>query len=452
MLRHTYAIRADMARVEQEMTKLTELFGDDLKNAPDGQRAHFDRLCTQSKKLVAEFDESQEFEATRAQRIDVVRTAAQSPVNRIAGTPLNDAPTAGDLVGRNGSNPWANRSEPVFETANELRSRALDAIELVPAADDETRERMTRLIEHPRYGKEAAEYLLAVSDPQYKRAFFGYLTRPQDAHLTWDEGQREAFSRVQASRAAMSLTSANGGYMLPFELDPTIILSNAGTQNEIRQVARVVQTTQNVWHGVTSAGVTAEWTAEAAEAADASPTVAQPTVTCFKGDAWIQASYEFLQDSNIESDIASLVADAKARLEATAFINGNGTSQPHGLVTVLSGVTASRVSTTTNGAFGLPDIYALDNNLSPRWRPNASWLANKSIYNLVRQMGTSAWNTFWADQGSGNPSQLIGYNTYQASDMTSSLSAATASTDNILVLGDFRNYLIADRIGMSIVL
>jgi HK97 family phage major capsid protein len=149
-----------------------------------------------------------------------------------------------------------------------------------------------------------------------------------------------------------------------------------------------------------------------------------------------------------------LIADAKARLEATAFTSGNGTTQPHGIITVLAGVTASRVAATTNGAFGAVDVLALDTQLSPRWRNNAKFLANKGIYNLARLFATGSGalsGSFWTDFGGGLPPQLIGYEAYQASDMVASLSAATASNDSALVLGDFSQYVVADRIGVSLV-
>ena len=52
--------------------------------------------------------------------------------------------------------------------------------------------------------------------------------------------------------------------------------ANDFSVRNLSQIADVVQITGNAWHGVSTAGVTAEWTAEAAEVADASPTFSQP--------------------------------------------------------------------------------------------------------------------------------------------------------------------------------
>lgn len=433
ILERQRAIQAELAEIEQ------------IEAPTDEDVARTDTLAT-------EFDTLEEERvplAARAERLERIRTASLSPVNRTNGS---EPDSQGGQRTRNiydigglRNNPFALGDESVRA---ELVTRARDAIEDLPArVSDDVREAATRTLENIHGDQaEAAIHILTTGNPAYRSGFRQVMRGVQPWHLTGEEGE--------AVRAAMSLTSANGGYLLPFELDPSIILTNAGTVNQIRQIARVVQTTQNVWHGVSSAGVTAEWTAEAAEAADASPTFTQPTVTAYKADAYLQATFEFLEDSNIESDIGMLVADAKDRLEATAFTNGNGTSAPHGLITVLSGVTASRVAATTNGSFGAVDVLALDTNLSPRWRNNASFLANKGIYNLARLFSTGSGalsGSFWTDFGGGLPPKMIGYNAYQASDMTATLSAATASNDDILVLGDFRQYLIADRIGMSMV-
>jgi HK97 family phage major capsid protein len=153
------------------------------------------------------------------------------------------------------------------------------------------------------------------------------------------------------------------------------------------------------------------------------------------------------------TDLAMLFADARDRLEGSAFAVGTGSTQPYGVVTELQLVTASRVASSTNGSFGPVDIFALDNALPQRYRSNAKWAGNKSIFNLVRQMATGSGPqfAFWTDLGGGRPPLLIGYDVNEASAMQSLLSAATASNDDVLVLGNFKDgYYIVDRIGMSI--
>lgn len=353
-------------------------------------------------------------------------------------------------------------SPQAFET--EMRSRAESAIEQAPEVlTDNGREAATISLSGvhggqyaSRVSKYLSRHILHTGSPEYRETFYRAMGGDLVAQSDLRQRNMAQFGEVgtdltPAERAALSTTAANGGYLIPFELDTTVILSNAGVQDQIRGAARVEQILTNVWHGVSSAGVTAEWTSEAAESTDASPTFAQPTVTAIRADAYLQASFEVLADSDVAPQIQMLIADAKARLEGAAFATGTGSTQPTGIVTALQAVTASRVSASTSGALGAVDIYAMDNSLSPRWRDNARWIANKSVYNLVRQFGGSNATTFWADLGHGQPAQLIGYDALKSSTMFNApLSTATASNDDVLVLADLNQYLIADRIGISI--
>jgi HK97 family phage major capsid protein len=147
-----------------------------------------------------------------------------------------------------------------------------------------------------------------------------------------------------------------------------------------------------------------------------------------------------------------LFNDAKDTLEATAFVLGTGGGEPFGVVTqcaTLNAYVFGDSGSTVEAELKATDIYALDNALGPRWRENASFLANKITYNGIRQLSTSAAGTFWVDLGGGLPAQLIGYPTYQSSVMDSTV--VSGSDDNIMLLGDFRaGYRIYDRVGATI--
>ncbi len=140
-------------------------------------------------------------------------------------------------------------------------------------------------------------------------------------------------------------------------LDASIVLTNAGTIDPIRQLAQVETISTDAWNGVTSAGVTTEWIAEATQVADASPTLLQPSIPVHKADAFTPMSFEIAADSNITQQLGRLFADAKARHEATAWISGTGSGQPTGLVTALDGG-ASEVSPGTGEAFNVGDVYS----------------------------------------------------------------------------------------------
>jgi HK97 family phage major capsid protein len=180
-----------------------------------------------------------------------------------------------------------------------------------------------------------AENLLGRSREEYASAFAKLVTG-REATLTTEERDSIAVG-----------TNTSGGYLVPTHLDPTLLLTNAGSSNVMRQYAKTVTLTEgNVWHGVTTAGVTASWDAELAEVSDDSPAVATASITVYKAQGFVQASVEAFQDiAGLASDVMELFADAKDRLEGAAHMTGSG-SQPQGLFTLINA--SSSLKTTSH--------------------------------------------------------------------------------------------------------
>jgi HK97 family phage major capsid protein len=232
-----------------------------------------------------------------------------------------------------------------------------------------------------------------------------------------------------------------------------MISTNAGSVNPMRQLATVKTITTGTWTGVSSAGVTASWDGEAGEVSDDAPTLAAPTIDAEKAQAFVPGSIEAFDDwAGMESDIRMMFADAKDNLEAAAHITGlgSGSNQPFGIVTGLDG-SASEVAPGTVETFAVGDVYALESALPARYRANASFVANKAIFNLVRQFDTSGGAGLWERIGAGQPAQLLGYNAYEASSMDGAFDAAATADNFLLLLGDIRSaFTIVDRLGMNV--
>ncbi len=326
-------------------------------------------------------------------------------------------------------------------TAEDLRERSLTAIEQVKDVEvpDSFRERASFLASRQ---PGIARHILLTGSPDYFRGFRAFL---RGSYLEPDEARA-----LEAARAALSTTNANGGYLLPFLLDPTVILTSDGSANPFRQISRVETGTTNKWNGITSAGVTAEWKAEGSAATDKSPTFGQPSVTALTGMAFIQGSYEVFQDTDVAAQLPLLVQDAKDNLEATAFATGAGsTTAPKGIVTAVTAVTASRVSPTTAGTFTVAsraDVDAVIEAVPPRHRAKSSWIADYATYGIIRRMDTYGGSSFWANLGANVPAELLGRPVYEASAMVS----ACTTGSNLLLAGNFAEYLIYDRVGVSI--
>ena len=380
--------------------------------------------------------------------LDEIRTAASSSPspeptpegeNR-GGAQILDRPAQGVNLGGRYKDPWNLSGIRYDGTGNrpELRQRAVDAVAKMPYAEDKVREVCARMVQ--RGSDKTVDMVLASTSPLYGEAFTKLIrSQNQIAALTGEE--QAAIAR------AMTLTDTAGGYLIPFQLDPSVIITANGSFNQVRQIARVVNATGDTWNGITSAGVTGSWDAEAAQVSDDSPTLAQPSIPIYKGSAFVQSTYEIAADApTLANEIATMVAFEKDRMESVAFVTGSGSGEPTGIITALTGG-SSVVSSITTDTFALADVYALDAALPARFAANGSWLAHRAIYNKMRQFDTGGGNGLWGQLGDGRKADLLGRPDYVAEAMDGTI---TALSDNlVLVFGDFQNFVIADRAGAS---
>jgi HK97 family phage major capsid protein len=340
-------------------------------------------------------------------------------------------------------NPWDLSEVRTFsrskgEVGQELRARALSAIEKMSAANDRVREASTGIVERwDDADARIARLCLATSSPEYLRAW---------SKVATGRGHMINTDEQHALERAMSLTDSAGGYLVPFQLDPTVIITANGSLNQIRRAARQVVATGDVWNGVSAGSVTWAFAAESTEASDNAPTFAQPTIPLNKAQGFVPISIEALQDeSNVTTEVARLLAFGREELEATKFISGSGSGEPFGIVTALTG-TASELTQGSSGTMPLTSVYGLDNGLPARYRMNASWLAHRAIYNVVRQFDTAGGAGMWVQLPDDRPAQLLGRSAYEAEAMTSTITSGSRN----LIYGDFSNYVIADRVGMTV--
>jgi len=478
MLARMQAIRARLLEIEAAP--------EPAEDADAAVRAAFDALPAEVDTLLAEFDGLQTQAAplqARAARLDAIRNAAGLEGNTESGFSGDAGPASasrGAGAGRPEPGAWYRNGTPpqVMQRVRDpfgsldqvragrvegqsLRSRALAAVEhgAAPGVSDEARSAAIALLEGRDEDDSPAlfRHALLTGSLAYRRAFQKCLRHPQDFHMRLNAEEMDAWlagsdlhQEALSERTALSDTSANGGYAIPFLLDPSIILTNQGAINPMRDLATIKNGVSNAWHGVTSAGVTAEWKAEGSQAADASPTIAQPAITAYLADAYIFGSYEVFQDTNLAAEFPMLIADAKNRLEADAMQVGSGSGAPFGVVTSVTAVTTSRIAPTTGGTFtasSSADVYKVEAAVPARWRPKASWLANYATYSTIRQMSpAAAGSAFWVTLGGALPDQLLGHNRYEGTSVVSTVTTGS----NILICGDFSQYYIYDRIGMSV--
>ncbi|NYV72981.1 phage major capsid protein [Streptomyces sp. UH6] len=344
-------------------------------------------------------------------------------------------------------NPWDLSEMRTFgkskaELGQELRARALSAIEKMSAANDKVRSAATHIVERWDDGdSRISRLVLAASSPEYLRAW---------SKVASGRGHMISAEEQRALERAMSLTDTAGGYLVPFQLDPTVIITANGSNNQIRQAARTVVATGDSWNGVSAGAVAWSWDAEATEVSDDAPSFGQPTIPVYKAAGFVPISIEAMEDeANVTQEVARLLAFGRDVLESSAFVNGTGVGQPTGIVTALAG-TGSVIPPKTAETFAAADVYALDGALPARYRGNASWLANRAIYNSIRQFDSSGGANMWERIGADVPPQLLGRPALESEDMDAAYNPAVTEANNLMVYGDFSNYVIADRVGMTV--
>lgn len=405
---------------------------DDFDDEKDGAR--FDELDTEFKSF--------ESELTRMARLEEIRKAATDPTKVEDGSDKRDV----NVNVRDADDPYnAEFRTSLFDGPDkmnqELRARATKAVEIDEEMADPLKEaalRTLRRADDPT--GEVARRFLFTGHPDYRSAWIKKMAGRDDA-LTNDE--RKALSR------AMSLTDANGGFAVPFTLDPTVIYTGDGSVNPLRAISRVVQITTDSWNGVSSAGSSAAYGAEGAEVADGSFTLGDEPIPVHKAHWFLPYSIEIGQDwAGLAETAREFLMEARDDLEASKFTVGTGTNQPTGIIKALDG-SASEVAPTTAETFAVADIYKVIEALPPRYRARARWMANKAIFHDVRQFDNNGGADLWVTLAGADPDQLVGYAAHEASAMDSGFDAAATADNFILLLGDFRNFVIVDRVGMA---
>lgn len=336
------------------------------------------------------------------------------------------------------------------ELARALRDRARWSVEEsdFPGERHRTREEVQTVIDGllSRSGDRSATLarnMLLTGSETYQRAFGQLLIHNGNpGHLSTEE--------QRALQMGTPAAWSPGSYPVPYQLDPTVTLTSNGAINPLRQISRVEQIVGKEWLGVTSTGITVTRGSESTVVGDGTPTLVQPGVAPERVQGFVPFTVEVEQDwSGLLAEIAAMLADAKDVEEASSFTNGNGTApNAGGIVGTLAN--GSLVATGSAGAITVPgDLDIIEAAMAPRFRPAASFIAAKSTFGAVRSAAVAAGDQFdvWARIASGTPPELIGYSAYENSEMSTDL---TSTTVPFLVMGDFRQFLIVDRIGMTI--
>ena len=252
---------------------------------------------------------------------------------------------------------------------------------------------------------------------------------------------------------------ALGGYAVPFALDHKI-LSKVRDLNVMRRLcsSQSVSTPETYWN-VDLGGTDAGWVGELTPRPNTNvPQLARAGITWGEIYANPKASYRLLDDAlfNVESWYSQKVAETFADYEEEAFLTGNGTNKPKGLLAYDYVATADssrdfgkfeKITSATLTADTIIDLYY---SLRQVYRGNnTAWLMNPSTIQALRKLKDGNQNYIWIDNiANGMVGTLLGRPVYESRFMPD---FSTAGNKAIL-FGDFKKaYTIFDLHGLRIV-
>lgn len=266
-------------------------------------------------------------------------------------------------------------------------------------------------------------------------------------------GSREyvqAFWNAMKSKSSLDVQNAlrigqdsEGGYLVPDEFEATLIeaLNDA---NIMRTLAKVITTSYGDRQiPVVSSKGTASWIEEGGAFNESDDTFSQVILGAHKLGTIIKISEELLNDSvfNLENYIATEFARRIGATEEEAFIKGNGSNKPTGILnTAQVGIT-----TAIADAITFDEVIDLWHSLREPYRKNATWLLNDSTAKAIRKLKDDNGQYIWQPSVQvGQPDKILNNPV-----KTSAFMPEIGAGEKVLSFGDYSYYWIADRQGRS---
>lgn len=250
-----------------------------------------------------------------------------------------------------------------------------------------------------------------------------------------------------------------GGYLTPIEWDRTIT-NKLVLISPMRQLCQVQSVSKAGFSKLFNLGGTASgWVGET----DARPQTNTGTFASLafgSGEIYANpaATQGILDDSEIDLEtwLAGEVQREFAKQEGLAFVSGDGTKKPTGILTYVTG--GANAAVHPFGAIELVNsgaaaditsdgIIDLIYELPSAFTGNARFTMNRNTQRSVRKLKDGQGNYLWQPSYvAGQPATLAGYPVTEVPDMPDIAANATP-----ILFGDFQQtYLIIDRIGVRV--
>ena len=311
--------------------------------------------------------------------------------------------------------------------------REISRMERLEAMDSElSRPVNAPITEKPARTREMDEKTGRASD-NYRKAF-------------WNQLRRKNEMTPELRNALETGTDSEGGYLVPDEFENTLV--QGLTENGVIRANAHVITTSSGLHKipVVASHGSAAWIDEEGAYTDSDEVFGQVQLDAHKVGTVIKVSEELLNDSafNLESYISAEFARRIGDKEEEAFLVGNGTGKPTGILNATGGGTVG-VTAAGTAAITADELVDLYYSLNAPYRKNAVWILNDATIKLIRKLKTGDGQYLWQPGiKDGELNTILGRPYFTSPYMP--VAAAGAKT---IIFGDLSYYWIGDRQGIT---
>ncbi|MBL8779456.1 MAG: phage major capsid protein [Alphaproteobacteria bacterium] len=298
---------------------------------------------------------------------------------------------------------------------------------------------------------------------QRPRQFAGDVQGQRDtgSAKAWDGYLRKGFTQGFEAKALSAGDNTEGGFLIP-EQWANKIVETVFLTSPMRAICNIENvSTQSLEILVDKDEPGAEWVGEqSARPETTTPKWAALSIPVFEMYALPKASQIILEDSriNLEDWLTKKVGPKFARKETTAFVSGNGVTQPRGFLSETMVANASwawgkigYIATGVNGGFAasnpIDNLISLKFALKAPYRAGAVWLMNSTTASVIEKFKDTTGQPIWRQGATAAaPDMLLGFPVVIAEDMPD-----MSSNGHAVAFGNFREgYTIVDRLGISV--
>ncbi len=234
---------------------------------------------------------------------------------------------------------------------------------------------------------------------------------------------------------------ADGGYLVPEEYDSRLI-NGLKDENIIRKLGHTIMTSGERKINIAATKPAAAWIDEGEALTFSDATFSQINLDAHKLHVAVKVTEELLYDNafQLENYIIEEFYKALANAEEDAFINGNGTGKPLGILAASGGAEVD-VTTASATAITADEVINLVYSLKRPYRKNAVFILNDQTIAVLRKLKDGNGAYMWqAALVAGEPDKLIGYPVY-----TSAYVPTIEAGAKTIIFGDLSYYNIGDR-------